>query len=193
MGKRRRLSPRPQARPELIFARQPEALPLVHRQLQAYYRRYQRGDRAALLHALDLFLECFSAPKWIADGYFDAMSDWRAYHVATLDEAFGVQRTGEHIDQRREREVLRPEIMLRLAELQQQETAPIDPGTFARVADEIGKSTSYVSGVYYERASAGWRKLLPYFRVKRIEPEKGPEKASTKKTDFVKVSKSRKT
>jgi len=192
MGKRRRLSPEPQARPDLIFARQPEALPLVLRQLQDYHRRYQGGDRAALLLALDLFLECFNAPKWIANGFFDAMSDWLAYRAATLDEAFGVQRTGEHIDQHREREALRPLIMLRLAELQQQENAPIDSGTFARVANEIGKSTSYVSGVYYERASSGWRKLAK-LRVKEIEPEKGPEKTSTKATDFVIVSKSRKT
>jgi len=164
MAKRTRQKVPPQARPKFIFARQPGALPLVHRQLETFHQRYQRGDYVALLLALDLFFECFSAPKWIADAFFDAMSDWFAYRAATLDEAFRVRRSGKHIVQRRERERLRPAIMLRVAQLHQQ-GQPIDMGTFAQVAEEIGKSSGYVSRVYYERASAGWRKILQKLQV----------------------------
>ena len=157
-----------QARPVLIFGRSPEAKPLIDHQLEAYRRRYHRGDSAALLHALDLWLECFCGPPtWIADEYFNAISEWRA--GATLDEAFRVQHAkGEHVVQRRKREVLRPAIMLEIARLEQQ-GAPIDFRTFGRVGDEIGKSASYVSKVYYERKSASWRKVLSHLRIRRTE------------------------
>jgi hypothetical protein len=66
-------------------------------------------------------------------------------------------------------------ILLEITRLVQQ-GAPIDARTFARVGDEIGKkSASYVSAVYYEPASAGWRKLLRHFRIRRQ-----PLKISTK-------------
>jgi hypothetical protein len=155
-----------QARPVLIFGNTPEARPLVARQLESYRRRFERGERVALLLALDVCAGCYLAPpKWAADAFFDAMSDWLAYRAATLDEAFGVRRTRKRIPQRREREALRPAIMLRIAQLQQQENAPIDAGTFARVADEIGKSVGYVSKVYYEASSVAWQKLLRKWQV----------------------------
>jgi len=166
MAKRTRRKAPPQARPVLIFGNAPEALPLIAQQLESYRRRYERGDGEALLLALDVCAGCrLAPPKWAADAFFDAMSNWLAYRAATLDEAFRVRRSGKHIEQRREREALRPAIMLRVAQLHQQQDKPIDPKTFADVADEIGKSTSYVSKVYYEPASAGWRKLLQKWRV----------------------------
>jgi hypothetical protein len=135
-------------------------MPLVHRLLKNYQRRYERGDRTALLQALDLCLECFrGSPSWIADAVMDAIRRWLAYEVATLDEAFGVTRSGKHINSLREREALRPAIMLRVAQLQQQ-GEPIGSDTFAKVGNEIGKSEPYVRAVYYDRASAGWRKVL---------------------------------
>jgi hypothetical protein len=152
----------------LIIGRsdKPSVRLLINRQLEAYRQRYQRGDGAALLRALDLWLDCFRGPRaWIADEFFDAISRWLA--GATLDEAFRVQRApGEHVDQRRERKALRPRIMLEIARLVQQ-GAPLDARTFGRVGEEIGKSASYVSAVYYEPESAGWRKLLGHFHVRR--------------------------
>jgi hypothetical protein len=107
MAKNKRAQLKPQARLVLIFGRSPEARPLIDRQLEVYRRRYQRGDSAALLRALDLWLDCFRGPPaWIADEFFDAISKWLA--GATLDEAFRVQRVpDEHGKQRRERKDLR--------------------------------------------------------------------------------------
>jgi hypothetical protein len=61
--------------------------------------------------------------------------------------------------------------MMRLVHLQQQ-NKPMDDRTFARVGDEIGKSPSFVRAVYYEPASAGWRKLLHHYRLIRRQPLK---------------------
>jgi hypothetical protein len=160
-------SSKPQSRPVIVFARQPEALSLVHRALEDYRRRYERGDGEALLLAIDLYLESFTAPKWMADGFFDAISRWLDCRAATLDKAFNVQQIGKHLDQQRERERLRPIIMLELVRLRQRNGAPMDMRTFARVGVDIGKSGSYVRNVYYEEASAPWRKLLRHFRVER--------------------------
>jgi hypothetical protein len=167
MAKSKQAPPKSQGRPRLVLGRSPEAVPLIHRQLEAYRRRYERGDGEALLRALDVCLSCFrGSPDWVADAFFRAMSDWLAYRAATLDEAFGVQRKGEHIAQRRQREELRPEIMLEIARLAQQ-GKPMDDRTFARVGAQIGKSPSYVSALYYESASDAWRKLLRHFRIRR--------------------------
>jgi hypothetical protein len=159
-------SSKPQLRPVLVFA--PDAAPLVHRRLEDLRRRFERGDGEALLLALDLYLASFSVPKWMAAGFFDAMSKWLDYRAATLDQAFNVRRPiGKHLEPQRERERLRPLIMLEIARLQQRYRANINGRTFARVGDYIGKSGSYVRDVYYEDASEPWRKLLRHFRVER--------------------------
>jgi hypothetical protein len=161
-------SSKPQPRPAIVYARQPEARPLVRRALEDYRRRYERGDGEALLLAIDLYLETFKVPKWMADGFFEAMTKWINHQAATLDEAFNVRRSvGKHLDRRRERERLRPWIMLEIARLQQRYRANIDGSSFAQVGDYIGKSGSYVRDVYYEDASLPWRNLLRHFRVER--------------------------
>jgi hypothetical protein len=92
------------------------------------------------------------------------MSNWLSFRAATLDEAFGVRRSRKHIAVAREREALRPIIMLRIGELYWQ-GMPLDQGTFAKVASEIGKSVSYVAGIYRDRASSGWRLLIKNVHV----------------------------
>jgi len=166
MAKRTRRKAPPQARPVLIFGNTPEALPLIIRDLEIYRRRHRRGDGTAVLLAIELCAVSHVAPpNWAAEAFFHALSDWLAYRAATLDAAFGVDRSGEHIEQSREREALRPAIMLRIAQLHQQGNKPIDAGMFALIGNEVGKSASYVSKVYYDRASAGWRKILRKLRV----------------------------
>src|SRR5262249_12611345 len=133
---------------------------------EIYRRRHRRGDGTAVLLAIELCAVSHVAPpNWAAEAFFHALSDWLAYRAATLDAAFGVDRSGEHIEQSREREALRTAIMLRIAQLHQQGNKPIDAGMFALIGNEVGKSASYVSKVYYDRASAGWRKILRKLRV----------------------------
>jgi hypothetical protein len=127
--------------------------------MKGYQKRFENGEDAALLHALDVWLDCFKGPPaWIANGFFDAISK---FHVgATLDEAFGVKRvSGKHVDQWRRREALRVPVMFEIAYLVQR-GAPIDARTFARVGELVGRSPSDIARIYYEPASAAWRKLL---------------------------------
>jgi hypothetical protein len=174
MKKRKKKRLVSQAPGVIVPGRSPKTKPLSDRALEAYRRRYQRGDSAALLRALDLWLDCFRGPPaWIADEFFDAISRWLA--GATLDEAFRVQRVpGEHVDRRRQREDLRPRIILEVTRLAQQ-NAPMDDRTFGRVGDEIGQSAGYVRTVYYESESVGWKNLLRHFHVRR-EPLKNSTK-----------------
>jgi len=165
VAKRKRRRSPPQARVPFVFGRTPEAMPLVHRLLKSYQRRYERGDRTALLQALDLCLDCFhGSPNWVADATMDAIRRWLAYEAATLDEAFGVKRSGKHINSLREREALRPAIMMRVIQLHQQGEA-IGSDTFAKVGKEIGRSEPYVRAIYYEAASAAWQKVLRKMRI----------------------------
>ena len=151
-----------------MFAADPKIAPLVHRQLEDYRRRFQRGERRALLLAIDLYLASFSVPKWMADGFFEAISQWLSYQVATLDEAFRVRRPiGKHLDKRRAREELRPLIMLELARRQQQYNAHMVRSTFDQVGADIGQSGGYVDKVYHEAASKPWRDILKHLRVRR--------------------------
>jgi hypothetical protein len=151
----------------------PKAAPLIHRLLEVYRRRYQNGDRVALLQALDICLRCYqNPPDWVANKLLYAMAEWFSYRAATLDEAFGVRRVSKHIAQRREREDLRPYIVAAVTQLVQppkrgKPRKPLNTGVFVRVAEEIKKSPSYVSTVYYGDESADLRKVFGGFRIRR--------------------------
>jgi hypothetical protein len=161
-------SAKPPAAPRIIFGPTPEGVPLVHRLLEDYRRRYECGDGEAFLYACDVFFTTFQSPKWMRDACFRIVSDWLSHRAATLDDAFGVKRSSKHIAQHREREALRPIIVLELIRLQQAENLSVD-AAFLRVGAQINKSSSYVRAVYYERASAGYRGLAALFRhVERL-------------------------
>jgi hypothetical protein len=167
MAKRGRHRPPPQTRPVLVLQASPSTLPLIARLLDSYCRRYRRGDKTALLLAIDTCAAyCIPLPPWAAEAIMCAIRDWLVYRVATLDEAFSVARRGKHVAAAREREALRPIIMLRIGQLYWL-GEPLDQGTFTTVAEEIGKSVSYVAAIYRERASSGWRKTIKSFHISR--------------------------
>jgi hypothetical protein len=157
----------PSARPILVLGRSREAMPLICRQLDFYRRRYAKGDHTALLRALDLWLSCcLGPPKWIADGFYAAWTKWLKYEAPTLDAAFDIQRRslGKHVNTQRERERLRSYIVHRVERLRQRGMA-LDVRLFDEVGTEIDRSASFVSGVYYENASAGLRLILRKMKI----------------------------
>ena len=151
---------------QLVLGRSAPAMPYLRCLLDLYRRRYQQGDREALLHALDAWLSCCQGPPtWIADGFSAGWTKWVQYEAPTLDAAFGVKWTpGRHLEKQREREKLRIPILLRAEHLRQQ-GMPVDIRLFELVGAEIGQSGSFVSTVYYEKASERWRKILRKIRI----------------------------
>lgn len=161
--------PPPAERPRFELGRTRAAMPLIARQLEIYRHRYDRGDHAALLRALDLWLSCYQGPPaWIADAFFKAWLKWLRYEAPTLDAAFGVQRpVGKQFNKQREREDLRPFIVLEV-EARRQQGMPLDVRLFELVGAEINKSAGYVSKMYYDKASSGWRLIAQSMSVTRL-------------------------
>jgi hypothetical protein len=141
------------------------AIPDLRRYLDSCRRRYEQGDREALLEALDAWLECCKGPPaWIADGFYAGWTKWRRYEVRSLGAAFGVRQLTE---KRRKKlhaeEALRSYIMLRIEQLRRRNIA-IGIDLFDQVGAEINKSGTFVSRVHYAEASAGWRKIARIVR-----------------------------
>jgi hypothetical protein len=61
--------------------------------LERYKARYDNGDKAALLEAVE-FCALFKLvmPEWVAYWFTSAHREWKRLNVKTLDEAFEVQR-----------------------------------------------------------------------------------------------------
>jgi hypothetical protein len=136
--------------------------------LKGCHERFDQGDNRAVLDAVELCGQAGLLPLWVRNAFSEAWSAYRHYKAATLDQAFGVERLkGEHIDTRREREELREQILFRVYELCYQEGAKLDASTFARVGDELGKSATYVQGVFSEPESDELREILRNLRVSR--------------------------
>jgi hypothetical protein len=117
-GKRRRWrTRRPNPPPKLILPpqlrskRNPRAdrdyFDAVDRELLELHKRYDDGDRSALLDAIYVLGVFF--PAWVREGFAEAwLMRYRQYKVKTLDEAFGIKRPqGQHLKAARDREVLR--------------------------------------------------------------------------------------
>src|SRR5262249_1769942 len=69
----------------------PEAEPALRCSLDALRKAFERGEREALLHALDLCLRCdYKPPSWVRGGVLAALTKWDSCEVRTLGEAFGV-------------------------------------------------------------------------------------------------------
>jgi hypothetical protein len=139
-------------------------MPYLRYYLEDCRKRYVRGDRAALLEALDFWLACcIGPPAWIAHEFHAAWAEW--LRGSELSDAFGVkQPRGQHHESQRERMRLVPRIMFQVEVLRQQ-GMPLDVRLFSIAGADIGKSASYVRDQYYDEANAGLRRMLERMRV----------------------------
>jgi hypothetical protein len=159
---RRKPRSQPRPRPSLAFLPHPEAVQGLKALLASYRKRFETGDRQALVQAIELCLACRIVPEdWIATNGSACFRAWFGYDRATLDEAFGVERKGEHFPRQHKKERLRPLILFRLYALHHLEGAPIGKTTFETVPKEFGVSGSYVNDlVYKDRKGRALAKLL---------------------------------
>ena len=144
---------------EWVWSRTPAGAQIAHKRLALLKRRYEQGDRKVLLEALDLWLDTFQGPpRWIADGFFYALSRRILREVPTLDAAFGVRSSTAHLPAQHRRETLRAKIIYEVARLSQQGMAR-DIRLFELVGERVGMSSGYVLKVYGDKSSAVWKKM----------------------------------
>lgn len=173
-GKRRRWKPiRSNPPPELIlppYLRSALGLTLdqgwfeaADRALMWCHKRYDAGDRSALLDAVEVLGSFF--PAWVREGFVEAWTRYRQYDVQTLDQAFGIKRSkGLHLDKARDRELLRPQIVFGVYCLHAK-GVPLDQGLFERVGRELRISTGQVAEIFGEPASDGLRELARNLQI----------------------------
>jgi len=144
---------------EWVWGRSPAGVQMAHKRLAVLKRQFECGNRKALLEALDLWLDTFQGPpRWIADGFFYALSRWILREVPTLDAAFGVHSPTAYLAAQHRRETLRAKIIYEVSRLSQQ-GMPRDIRLFELVAERVGWSSGYVLKVYGDRGSAVWKQM----------------------------------
>jgi hypothetical protein len=131
----------------------------ANQDLVKLYKRYDAGDRSALLDAIYLLSGAFF-PAWVREGFTEAWAQYRQYNVQTLDQAFGIKRPkGQHLEAARKRELLRPlivgEVYYRHAK-----GAPLDQGTFEAVGRALGISGGEVGKIFSEPESDDLRDIV---------------------------------
>jgi hypothetical protein len=141
-------------------------MPYLCYYLESCRQRYERGERAALLEALDFWLaSCIGPPEWIAKGFAGAWAEWLC--GSDLNAAFGVrQPERKHSAAQRKRTILGPRITIQIEALKQQKNVKRDlRAIFERVGKDIGEAPSYVREVHYDKAFASLRRMLERMRV----------------------------
>ena len=142
---------------------------IADRAIEDCRKRFEAGEAAALLDALDYCARSGTAmPLWLAKAYCSRYISWRTYEVKTLDQAFGVERKGERIPERRTRILLAPHVAMEVDTLHRQEKLPIDEALFERVGKILDITPGMARDIYYEDKT--WRTLL------KVMPRKPPNR-----------------
>jgi hypothetical protein len=157
--------------PSPVFVARPELTAQLAAQMVARCKaRYEAGDAAALLDAIDWCARSgLPMPSWLAEAFCERYVRWVKFE-GSLDEVFAVQRPkGKHIQKRARREWLRPRVVMQVTKLNRG-GAPLDDGTFELVGTGFSGTGFSVSGglvkkIYYEPASAWLHKLLRKARI----------------------------
>lgn len=120
-------------------------------------KRIEAGEAKALLEALDYCARSGSSmPLWLAEAFCSCYGKWLRYDVKTLDQAFGIERKGERISDRKLRESLKAPVALEVSRLQ--EKLPIDEALFELVGKKFKIPMGTARDIYYKENA--WRQLF---------------------------------
>jgi hypothetical protein len=127
--------------------------------LQRCHERYDRGEKIALMEAVELYLVAFAA-DWAREAFMESWSRYLDGDAANLDEAFGISRRKRtQIDKIRVDERVRPLIVARAYELHGQ-GMPFDKDMWETIGRELKIHHSKVERIFGEPASKDLRELL---------------------------------
>ena len=144
-------------------------------------RRFEAGDKAALLDAVDLCARAgLPMPGWLAEAYCAAYAHWAAYRARSLDEAFGVDRKGRKLADLQQRESLKAVVAVEVNRLRK--VMPTDEHLFEEAGAELNMPVGQVRGIYYDKTNhwpqfaegirkmtvPGWLKKMVVFEVDEL-------------------------
>lgn len=113
-------------------------------------KRFEAGDPKAFFWAVDYCLRTRTAtPLWLAQAWCEGFDKWVRYEAKTLDQAFGVERKGERVSDRKRRLRLQPRVAWEVIRLHQEENLPIDEALFERVGKALKISAGTARDIYY--------------------------------------------
>ena len=122
-------------------------------------RRFEAGDKTALLDAVDLCARSgLVMPVWLTEAYCAAYTEWATYGVRSLDEAFGVDhiRKNRKLPDLQERKSLKAAVVVEVNRLRQE--MPIDEHLFDRVGAELNIPMGQARDIYYDETNH-WRQF----------------------------------
>jgi hypothetical protein len=141
----------------LIHAPHPKATEIANLQLERFRQRFKKGDKLAVLEALDLYARVTNPVFWALQEFAQIFWDWERYKYQTLDEAFKAKRRKSLAAC--ERESLRHPVV-KLVAIHHHRGRAINDALFQRIGEMIAKDGKYVKRLYDEPRSIGWRKLF---------------------------------
>lgn len=113
-------------------------------------RRFEKGDKTALLDAVDLCARSGTVmPVWLAEAYCAGYVAWATYKVRSLDEAFDVVRKGRRLPDLQKSYALKAVVVIEVDNLRR-ENVPLDEGLFAAVGEKLNVPMGQVRALYYE-------------------------------------------
>jgi hypothetical protein len=122
-------------------------------------KRFEAGEAKALLDAIDFCARSGSVmPLWLVEAFCARYDKWSRYDVKTLDQAFGVERKGERISDRKLRESLKPRVALEVSRLHREKKRPIDEALFEQVGAKFDIPMGTARDIYYK--DNRWRQLF---------------------------------
>jgi hypothetical protein len=125
--------------------------------LERLHHRFKKGDRLAVLEALDLYARITNPVFWALQEFAQIFWDWERYEYQTLDKAFKAERRKSLAARRRE---LWRYPVVRLVAVHYYRGRTIDDALFQKIGEMIAKDGKYVKRLYDEPRSSGWRKLF---------------------------------
>ena len=134
---------------------------LTARLVELCRERFEAGESAALLNAVDLCARSgLPLPLWARQAFCDRFVDWALYRAPTLDAAFGVTRPARaKIGALARREAKRAHVVSQVVDLHLA-GVPLDERLFAQVGEALRLSGGTVKSIFYDDASQPLRKIL---------------------------------
>ena len=158
----------------------PEGLNWIDRALFVSEKEYDRGDKTAILDALQFYimnemgdLPHKPIPKWLVLALFRALAERTMHNINSWDEVFGPPLKnkkggalkGKHRQAARHKLAIQFPLFKRVEQLVQSRKR-IDKGLFESVGKEFGVSGTDASDIYYKT------RQISIIAVKVLEEEK---------------------
>ena len=160
----------------------PEGFDFFDQMLFVQERKYERGDKTSILHALQFYLiKEFSnphkpMPRWLVLALNRALAERTLHHIDTWDEVFGPPLVnkkggalrGKHRLAARHKLAVQNSVIRRVEQLAEREREN-DKALFEKIGKEFGMSGTDAADIYYKYRQVSII-MAKFFKEVKIEP-----------------------